>query len=104
MTKLTVTGKTGKVVRATLKVAEVPLSEVWISAFGFTLQPMFDDLKKADASGARIHLLLDHSQSVGYVAAQRYTRSKDKEHFALISVGDVVKKIPVPAGGEVARA
>ena len=47
------------------------LSEVWISAFGFTLQPMFDDLKQADASGAKIHLLLDHSQSVGQAEAAR---------------------------------
>ena len=40
-------------------------SEVWICAFGFTLQPMFDELKKADAAGARLHILLDHSQSLG---------------------------------------
>ena len=40
-------------------------SEVWICAFGFTLQPMFDELKKADAAGARLHILLDHSQAVG---------------------------------------
>jgi anti-anti-sigma factor len=32
--------------------------------------------------------IIDHSQSAGYVAAQRYTRSKDNERFALISVGD----------------
>lgn len=47
------------------------LSEVWISAFGFTLQPMFDELKKADASGAKIHLLLDHSQAVGQAEAPK---------------------------------
>ncbi len=47
------------------------LSEVWLSAFGFTLQPMFDELKQADASGAKIHLLLDHSQSVGQAEAPR---------------------------------
>ena len=40
-------------------------SEVWISAFGFTLQPMFDELKKADKAGAKIHVLLDHSQETG---------------------------------------
>jgi hypothetical protein len=40
-------------------------SEVWICAFGFTLQPMFDELKKADAAGAKLHILLDHSQAVG---------------------------------------
>ena len=39
--------------------------EVWICAFGFTLQPMFDALKKADAAGAKPHILLDHSQAVG---------------------------------------
>ena len=47
------------------------LSEVWISAFGFTLQPMFDELKKADAAGAKIHLLLDHSQAVGQAEAPK---------------------------------
>jgi hypothetical protein len=41
------------------------LSEVWICAFGFTLQPMFDELKKADAAGAKLHILLDHSQAMG---------------------------------------
>ena len=40
-------------------------SEVWICAFGFTLQPMFDELKKADAAGAKLHVLLDHSQAIG---------------------------------------
>ena len=40
-------------------------SEVWICAFGFTLQPMFDDLKKADGTGAKLHILLDHSQALG---------------------------------------
>jgi hypothetical protein len=40
-------------------------SEIWICAFGFTLQPMFDELKKADAAGANLHILLDHSQAVG---------------------------------------
>jgi len=41
------------------------LSEVWICAFGFTLQPMLDELKKADPAGARLHILLDHSRAIG---------------------------------------
>jgi hypothetical protein len=45
--------------------------ETWISAFGFTLQPMFDDIKKADAAGVKIHLLLDHSQSTGRAEAPK---------------------------------
>lgn len=60
------------------------LSEVWISAFSFTLQPMFDELKKADASGAKIHLLLDHSQSIGQAEA-----SKVKDLAASLKHGDV---------------
>ncbi len=40
-------------------------SEIWICAFGFTLQPMFDELKKADAAGAKLHILIDHSQAMG---------------------------------------
>ena len=40
-------------------------SEVWICAFGFTLQPMFDELRKADTAGAKLHILLDHSQAMG---------------------------------------
>lgn len=39
--------------------------ELWISAFGFTLQPMFDAIKAADARGVKCHILLDHSQSGG---------------------------------------
>lgn len=47
------------------------LTEVWICAFGFTLQPMFDGLKRADAAGAKLHILLDHSQEVGKAEAPR---------------------------------
>ena len=39
------------------------LTEVWICAYGFTLQPMFDELKQADANGATLHILLDHSEA-----------------------------------------
>lgn len=44
-------------------------TEVWISAYGFTLQPMFTELKAADARGAKIHILLDHSQETGNAEA-----------------------------------
>ena len=47
------------------------LTEVWISAFGFTLQEMFDELKNADANGAKIHVLLDHSQERGRAEAPK---------------------------------
>jgi hypothetical protein len=40
-------------------------TEAWICAFGFTLQPMFQELKAADKAGAKIHVLLDHSQEAG---------------------------------------
>jgi hypothetical protein len=43
--------------------------ECWISAFGFTLQPMFDALKLADKRGSKIHILLDHSQETGHAEA-----------------------------------
>lgn len=43
--------------------------EVWMSAYSFTLQPMFDELLKADARGVKIHLLLDHSQEAGRAEA-----------------------------------
>lgn len=33
--------------------------------------------------------IIDHSESVGYVAAQRYTRSRDHQRYAWISVGDI---------------
>lgn len=33
--------------------------------------------------------IIDHSGAVGFVAAQRYTKTKDRERYALISVGDV---------------
>ncbi len=32
--------------------------------------------------------IIDHSEAVGYVAAQRYSRSSDGQKYALISVGD----------------
>ncbi len=32
--------------------------------------------------------IIDHSETVGYVAAQRYSRSSDRQKYALISVGD----------------
>ena len=60
------------------------LSEAWISAFGFTPQPMFDELKQADAAGAKIHLLLDHSRSVGQAEA-----SKVKDLAASLKRGDL---------------
>lgn len=59
-------------------------NEVWISAFGFTLQPMFDELKKADGAGAKIHILLDHSQEVGRTEA-----SKVADLVANLKNGDV---------------
>ena len=44
-------------------------AEVWMSAYSFTLQPMFDELLKADGRGITIHLLLDHSQEIGRAEA-----------------------------------
>ena len=45
--------------------------EVWMSAYSFTLQPMFAELLKADARGVKIHLLLDHSQEAGRAEASQ---------------------------------
>jgi hypothetical protein len=59
-------------------------SEVWICAFGFTLQPMFDALKNADAQGAKLHILLDHSQETGRAEAP-----KVKDLVANLKHGDV---------------
>jgi phospholipase D-like protein len=47
------------------------LTEVWICAYGFTLQPMFDELKQADAKGALIHILLDHSEAAASAEAAK---------------------------------
>ena len=44
-------------------------SELWISAYGFTLQPMFDAIKAADTRGVKCHILLDHTQEVGHAEA-----------------------------------
>ena len=43
--------------------------ELWICAYGFTLQPMFDSIKAADARGVKCHILLDHTQSAGRAEA-----------------------------------
>lgn len=40
--------------------------ETWISAYGFTLQPLFNEIKAADAAGVHVHLLLDHTQACGH--------------------------------------
>jgi len=58
--------------------------EVWMSAYGFTLQPMFDELLRADARGVKIHLLLDHSQEAGRAEAPRV-----KNLVANLKHGDV---------------
>jgi hypothetical protein len=42
--------------------------QVYLSGYGFTLQPMFDELAAADDDGATIDLLLDHSQASGRAA------------------------------------
>lgn len=44
-------------------------SEVWINAYGFTLQPMFAAIKAADAKGIKCHILLDHTQEAGHAEA-----------------------------------
>jgi hypothetical protein len=59
-------------------------TEVWICAFGFTLQPMFDELKASDKAGAKIHVLLDHSQEVGKAEMPRV-----KDLVANLKHGDV---------------
>ena len=58
--------------------------EVWMSAYGFTLQPMFDELVTADTRGVKIRLLLDHSQKCGHTEASRV-----KTLVAQLKHGDV---------------
>src|SRR5260370_1329535 len=58
--------------------------ETWICAFGFTLQPMFDAIKKADVAGVKIHILLDHTQEVGHAEAP-----KVKDLVTSLKNGDV---------------
>lgn len=58
--------------------------ETWICAFGFTLQAMFDEIKKADAAGVKVHILLDHTQEVGHAEAP-----KVKDLVACLKNGDV---------------
>ncbi len=43
--------------------------ETWISAYGFTLQEMFEEIKAADANGIPVHILLDHTQATGHAEA-----------------------------------
>ena len=40
-------------------------AETWIIAYGFTLQPMIDELVSARRAGKKLHLYLDHTQSTG---------------------------------------
>lgn len=39
--------------------------ETWITAYAFTLEDMIDEILSAHAAGVKIHIYLDHSQSVG---------------------------------------
>lgn len=41
-------------------------TELWINAYGFTLQPMFEAIKAADIRGVKCHILLDHLQETGH--------------------------------------
>ena len=45
------------------------LKQAYISAYGFTLQPMFDAIIAADARGVVFDIILDHSQSTGTAEA-----------------------------------
>lgn len=39
--------------------------ETWVSAYGFSLAELVEEIKAADANGVLIHLLLDHTQACG---------------------------------------
>ena len=58
--------------------------EIWINAYGFTLQPMFDAIKAADARGVKCHILLDHTQECGHAEAPLV-----KDLVASLKNGDV---------------
>lgn len=49
--------------------SDLNLKQAYISAYGFTLQPMFDAIKAADARGVEFDILLDHTQSTGKAEA-----------------------------------
>lgn len=49
--------------------SDVRLKQAYISAYGFTLQPMFDAIIAADARGVVFDIILDHSQSTGTAEA-----------------------------------
>lgn len=49
--------------------SDTRLKQAYISAYGFTLQPMFDAIIAADARGVAFDILLDHSQSTGVAEA-----------------------------------
>jgi hypothetical protein len=59
-------------------------TEVWISAYGFTLQDMFDELKAAGSAGAKIHVLLDHSEEAG-----KAEKAKVQDLVSNLKHGDV---------------
>jgi hypothetical protein len=61
------------------------LSEVWICAYGFTLQPMFGELKQADTNGATLHILLDHSE-----AETRAEAGKVRDLVSNLKHGEVI--------------
>lgn len=70
--------------------------EVWMSAYSFTLQPMFDELLKADARGVKIHLLLDHSQEAGRAEASKVKNLADnlKHGDVTITTAGINSKAP----------
>jgi hypothetical protein len=60
--------------------------EAWVSAFGFTLQPLFDEILAADAKGVPIHLLLDHSQAMGHAEAPKVKALAEGLHHGDLTV------------------
>lgn len=66
------------------------LKVCYISAFGFTLQPMFDAIIAADARGVEFDILLDHSQSTGTAEAPKVAnlvKTLKNSHITITTAG-----------------
>lgn len=66
------------------------LTQAYISAYGFTLEPMFDAIIAADSRGVSFDILLDHSQSTGTAEAPEVAKlvaTLKNSHITITTAG-----------------
>ena len=68
-------------------------AETYVSAYGFTLQALFDEILLADKAGVPVHILLDHTQATGHAEAPKVKALHDA-----LTCGDITITTAGPGG------